>query len=325
MTKPVRPFFRRPQRAFPAVALAVTCAAGAVAISGCGSSSVSDPVAKAATTSNSVPGFRANITMEMDSAAIPSGITATGTGTFDVRDHAGSMNLAMQLPNSPQITQALGSSTLNLEERIRQLTIYMKMPSTLSSKLPGGKPWWKLNLAKAAAAQGLGGLSSLTSNPAGGDPSQFLQYMRGAGKVTKLGSAQIAGFNTTHYHVLVDLDKVPNKLPSADRPAVNQTIKKLESMLGSHQLPVDVWIDSNNLIRRMQMRMSLAPASGQALTMSMQITIPQYGAQPEPPVPPASQVTDLTALAGAAAGAGSSSSGSGSSNGSLGTATQPGY
>ncbi len=306
-----------------AAALAVTCAAAALAISGCGSSVV-DPVAKAATTSNSVPGFRANIIMEMESAALPTGITATGTGSFDVRDHAGAMNLAMQLPNSPQITQALGSSTLNLEERIRQLTIYMKMPATLSSKLPGGKPWWKLNLAQAAAAQGLSGLSSLTSNPAGGDPSQFLQYMRGAGKVTKLGSAQIAGFRTTHYHVLVNLDKVATKLPSSDRTAVNQTIKKLETMLGSHQLPVDVWIDGNNLIRRMQMRMSLAPASGQALTMSLQMTIPQYGAQPEPSVPPASQVSDLTSLAGAAS-AGSSSSGSGSSTGALGTATQPGY
>src|SRR5581483_667697 len=144
-----------------------------------------------------------------------------------------------------------------------QLTIYMKMPSTLSAKLPGGKPWWKLNLAQAAAAQGLSGLSSLTSNPAGGDPSQFLQYMRGAGKVSKLGSAQIAGFQTTHYHVLVDLDKVATKMPSSERSAVNQTIKKLEGMLGSHQLPVDVWIDNNNLIRRMQMHMSLAPSSGQ--------------------------------------------------------------
>lgn len=318
MIKSVTPLFHRPRRGLATLAVACTCVGGGLGISGCGSST-SDPVAKAATTSTSVAGFKANIIMEMDSAALPAGITATGSGSFDVRDHAGSMKLAMQLPNSPQITQALGSSSLSIEERIRQLTIYMKLPSSLSSKLPGAKPWWKLNLAKAAASEGLSGLTSLTNNPAGGDPSQFLQYMRGAGSVKKLGSAQIAGFNTTHYHVLVNLDKVAGKLPAADRKAVNQTIKKLESMLGSHQLPVDVWIDGNNLIRRMQMHMSLAPTSGQALNMSLQMTIPAYGAQPVPPVPPADQVTDLSALTGAISGA------SGTTKGSLGTATQPGY
>jgi hypothetical protein len=54
--------------------------------------------------------------MQVSSSAMTTPITAVGSGIFDVRDRAGSMSLAMDLGNSPQAIQALGSSTLRMEE-----------------------------------------------------------------------------------------------------------------------------------------------------------------------------------------------------------------
>lgn len=293
-------FIRHPRRGaarLSAVALAAT--AGALILGGCGTSSVSgviDPVAKAATVSNSVPGYRMNMLVQMSSPALPSAITATGSGSFDVRDRAATLSMDMHMPDVPQIRQVLGSSTLHIEERTRQLTMYMKMPAALSGKIPGGKPWWKLDLAQAAAAQGMPGLSALSASPAGSDPSQFMQFLRGAGSVKKVGSDVVAGYRTTHYHVTVDLDRAVARVPADKRAAVRQTIQKLESMLHARSMPVEVWVDSGHLIRRLLIHMSLSIPSSGAMTMAVQLTIPSYGPQAEPQLPPADQVVDLEKL-----------------------------
>src|SRR2546421_8532140 len=127
--------------------------------------------------------------VQTSSPALPSRITATGSGVFDVRDKSGSFALSMDLGNGPQVTQVLGGSTLKIEEILKWPAIYMKLPDAIMSKLPGGgKPWLKIDLTKAAAAAGVPGLSSLTSNPASSDPSQFLQYLRAvSGAITNVG------------------------------------------------------------------------------------------------------------------------------------------
>jgi hypothetical protein len=278
-------------------------AAAVVAISGCGTSSTIDPVAQAATRSTSAPGYRMTLAMNLSSSQLPGPITGTGSGSFQTRNHTGSMSMSMSLGalgSNPQVQQALGGSSLRIDEVLDHLTVYMKLPSALSSKLPGGKPWWKINIAKAASSLGMPGLSTLASNPAGNDPSQMLGYLRASsGHFKNLGKASVNGAETTHYSASIDFDKIPDRFPPSERNAVRQTINTLKSMVHLSALPVDVWIDQHHLVRRMAFAFDeQLPSIGQ-MHLSMRMDFTDYGPQPAPSLPPASQVTDIGSLAGA--------------------------
>jgi hypothetical protein len=289
---------------------ALVSAIGAVTVAGCGGGSVAssiDPVAQAATTSTHTAGYKMNMSLRLTSSALPNAITGDGQGAFSVPDHAGSVTLNLNLGNSPAIVQALGGSTLQVQEVIKGSTVFLKLPSALT-KAPqfGGKPWVEVDISKLS---GLGGLSSLTSNPATGDPSQMLNYLRAAsGKITTVGSEPINGVQSTHYRGAISLDRVANALPGANRAAVQQSIQSLEKLTNLRQLPYDVWVDGQHLVRRLSLSFS-ETVSGQSVAMSLRIDIPEYGPQPLPALPAADQVTNLNALAaaaGAAAGSGTS-------------------
>jgi Zn-dependent alcohol dehydrogenase len=295
---------------------ALACAALVLFVAACGSSSSSTSVtssnaaatvAKAASASAGAAGYKMTLSMKISSPALSKPLTASGNGSFSVPDHAGSFNLSLDLSNEPQVAQVLGSSTFQIEEIIKTPIIYVKLPPALAQKIPGGKPWLKIDLDKAAAAAGIPGLSSLTGNPASSDPSQLLQYLRAvSGTITKVGSDQVGGVQTTHYKATISLDKVPDALPTAQRKGAQQAIASLENLTHMHSLPVDVWIDDHNLVRQMQLSFA-SSSNGQTVNTQLTIAIPEYGPQQPPTVPPDSQVTDASAFLSAAAAAGAGS------------------
>jgi hypothetical protein len=295
MTK--RLIITRARLSAAAIGAAAIVAGGA--ISGCGASNAIDPVAKAADRSSATSGFRMSMAMQISTSALPGGIAATGTGSFDPPAHTGSFAMTMALPSSAALRQVFGSAGLHLEEVLKGSTVYVKLPAALAARLPGvsAAPWLKVDLSKRGGSQG-SALSSLTSNPVSGDPSQLLQYLRGSGGMTKVGTEQVAGRSTTHYRGHVSLDQVASRVPSASRQAVSHAISMLESQGFPKQLPVDVWVDGQGLVRQMLMKMSASP-SGQSLAMTIRVTIPQYGPQPAPAVPPASQISNPSGALGA--------------------------
>lgn len=283
----------------------IACAAAAFAIAGCGSSSsnssASNQVARAAFVSTSSAGYRMQFGMQLSTSALPTPITAVGDGRFNVRQRSGAITLDMNFGNIPQISAVLGSSTFRLQELIDGTTVYIKFPTALASKLPSlsGKPWVKIDIAKAASAAGVPGIGSLVNNPASSDPSQFLQYLRAAGSIAKVGTETVNGIETTHYRAVIDLDKVPNTLPAAQKSQAQTAIAGLEKLTNLHQIPVGVWIDNQNLVRRLRMAFRESLPSGQSVSTAITVNIVEYGPQPPPVLPPADQVTDASALAGA--------------------------
>jgi hypothetical protein len=204
----------------------------------------------------------------------------------------------MSIPQLKAVMPASGGA-LHMNIILRDRTLYMRMPAILAAKLPGSRPWLKLDASKLGSGMGTGGLGSLFDSPGMQDPSQFLQYLRGvSGNVTKVGTDVVGGVRTTHYRASIDLEKALSRLSGSNAAAGRRLGQLFKALLHSGQLPVDVWIDSSDHVRRMAFHMNASVGSGQSMTMAMQLTIPQYGPQPEPQAPPAGQVTDLGSMMG---------------------------
>jgi hypothetical protein len=285
---------KRVRRYGAAVAAAAAAASVAVTASGCGAANTLDPVAKAASISTTTRGFQMRFEVRFGSPQLPTALTATGTGSIDARDRTGSVVFVMNAGNDPDLKKALGGLTLRLEELVDGTTVYVKLPPAIASKLPGGRPWMKVDLAKAS---GVPGFSSLANNPVSSDPSQFLSYLRAtSGHVSKLGTEVVNRVQTTHYHATISLDRVPDALPSASRKGAKQAVSSIEQLTGLKQLPVDAWIDSNNLIRRMRLSFAESLAPSVKLNIGMTMDFIKYGPQPKPAFPSPDQVSDASSL-----------------------------
>ncbi|HJS94876.1 MAG TPA: hypothetical protein VJ741_11460 [Solirubrobacteraceae bacterium] len=265
-------------------ALTLASIALAAAVTGCGAtkaiSGAVDPVAQAATRTAQAPGYR----MSVSTVATTAGTTVRGTmtGVIDTARHTGAFTT----------NETVAGHAVSIVERLSGTTIYMKLPnqSALDS-LTGGKPWLKLDFSRALGAFGLGGLTTQSSNPA-----QFIDYLRAVGaKHTRVGTATIDGVQTTHYHVVINLDNYPKLFPADRRAAAARGVSTLENAIGSHTMPMDAWIDSQNLLRRMSFSFGECVQS-QHLTLAMTMNLSDYGPQTVPAAPAASDAYDLTPL-----------------------------
>jgi len=274
-------------------------AALAFLLLGSGGTQLGSPIAQAATLSSSTPGFRMHMSLQISSSALSSPITATATGVVDVRDHAGALSMVMDVGDEPQVVQQLGSSSLRFDMVTEGTTAYAKLPSALTNALgTSGRPWLKVDAAKLS---GLPGLSSLASGPTTSDPSQTLQMLKSvSGSVVNLGPQRMDGFQTTHYRAGVSLARLVDNLPSADRSAAQQAFSSLQQALPNGELPMDVWIDGEHLVRRITTSLDLSLPTGANMQETATVDFSDYGPQSPPATPPADEVFDASSLAGAA-------------------------
>jgi hypothetical protein len=277
--------------------------AGAILIAGCGSSSKQTakqpPTAtltRAAYVSSTTPGYRAVISLKENVPSVGQ-ITATGTGAFQLKPrHEGSMVMRLSIPSAA----SSGLGTLQMQAVYVPGTIYMKLPPQLARRIPGGKPWLLINLNQLGKAAGIPGLGSLANSSSSlNNPAQYVDYLRATtdGTVRNLGQATINGVNTTHYHAVIDLNKLPNVVPASSRASVRQLVAALKKRGTKTQLPIDAWIDSAQRIRRVVITYTV-PINGQQASLTTQVDFVQYGPQPAPTIPPASQTQNLLSLAG---------------------------
>jgi hypothetical protein len=292
-----RPRRHRSKLLAGAVAVAVL-AALAFLLFGSTGSQFGGPIARAATLSSTTAGYRMHMTMEMTSSALSSPITATGRGVVDLRDHATSMSLAMNLGNEPQVIQQLGSSKVRIDTITDGAVVYAKLPSALTSGLgTSGRQWIKVDLAKLSS---LPGLSSLASNPTTSDPSNILRSLRSASvSVVNLGHQRVGGFETTHYQAELSLAHLADGLPPAQRSAAAQALSTLQQAIPAGEFPADVWIDAHNLVRRVRMSLAFGLPNGPSTQETVTIDLSHYGRQRPPATPPSDQVLDLSTLTGA--------------------------
>jgi hypothetical protein len=249
-----------------------------------------DPIAQAASASTKQLGFRMNMRFSISSPALGAPFAASGTAMVDPGDKTASMALRLDYSHLPQAAQALGGGTLQLAMILDGRDMYVRLPQAVVNKVPklGGKPWVKVNVAKAT---GVPGLSSSGGGPTTTDPAAMLkQLLAAAGSVTNAGQQQVDGVPTTHYRAQLSLSRLGSKVPMSERAL-------FQKLMGDAGIPVDVWIDDHHLVRRVTVSLALNSPSGPALQASFTADITDYGPQPRPTLPPADQVTDASSTA----------------------------
>jgi hypothetical protein len=243
-----------------------------------------DPVASAATKTEQAGGSKMSMTADVNSPAGQS-YEITANGAFDQQEGEMTMDLS-NLLQSTGLPVGSGSGIV-----LRYLTengdpvVYMEMPF-LASELPAGKTWIRLDLEKAGKSLGVD-FSQLLSQ-SNQNPAQTLDLLRASGDVTTVGPDTVDGVATTEYEGSIDLAKAA-KL----RGLPQDLVQKLEDATGASEIPVEVWIGADGLVRQMRETIDTT-TGGQPLTTTMTMDMSDFGTDVSVSAPPSDEVLDIT-------------------------------
>jgi hypothetical protein len=259
--------------------IVLALAAGAVGASGCGGSGGNGaapvtPVVRAAYVTAREPGYRFDLTFDMSLAGHSA--TISGTGSINERDQQGTMSI-----------QA-GGQTLTV--LLQKPYIYTQVPDGSATPVTHGKRWLRANVD--VYSQAFGGSNPFGSSEVGA--KQVLGFLKSSGQVSDLGSQTIDGVLTTHYHALVDFGRYAATVAPAHRATAQRYADALQRITGRSTLPIDVWVDAQQRVRRISLQIHMCTKQGH-FNESMTMDLYDYGRQPavvKPP--PASEVTDIT-------------------------------
>lgn len=226
----------------------------------------------------------ARMTMKVDATVDGRRQSATGDGTIDLADGTSDMTIEM------------GGE--RVEQRVVDQNLYQKLPAALREKLSGDKPWIKIDLREAAAQNAAVGGIRLEN------PARAVDYAKALSDddAKRLGTEKIDGVNTTRYRVTVDVEELAGEDTARG--------EQLQQQLGE-SLPMDLWLDEQNRIRRQQFEVSLDGAAAgsqttqdsgnarrqqppQDATVRTVIEFGDFGTEVDVSAPPAGQTADVT-------------------------------
>jgi hypothetical protein len=262
---------------------AVICAA--LIASGCGSTTATlDPAAEAAQTTSRAGGAHMSMTMrfELPGSSAPLQMRATGSFNFTAKEG----DLAAHITGLPKLPGGM----LRMTELYKAGVAYVNSP-LMAGKLPHGASWLKLDLGRYAQSVGIDTQSLMGGQS---DPSQYLQYLEASGgQVRVVGHENVRGVATTHYAGTVDVAKALERLHSSNSAKLRAFLDKARAELGSSKIPLDVWIDGQHLVRRMDMSLPLAQ-SAQHISLDLRVELFDFGATPTVTAPSGSDVFEMT-------------------------------
>jgi hypothetical protein len=126
------------------------------------------------------------------------------------------------------------------------------------------------------------------------DPSQGLDYLRGATDIQEVGREDVRGVPTTHYKGVVELRRVADQFPE-----LQPSVERLIQQTGIDRVPVEVWVDDDNLVRRMRQSYEGAQVGpGASMDMTSTVELYDFGTKVDVSPPPADETVDLSQLIG---------------------------
>lgn len=270
---------------------ALAAAVTAIAASGCSSAGTAtlDPVAQAAEVTTHSGGAHIALSIQMNLGSLGGSLDIVGNG--DLNFETGEGEVFCTLSGFGALAQSpIGANGTEMTEVYKDQNIYVSSP-LFAGKLPNGASWVGVNLGRIAAQYDLEpqALSSGESNPA-----EYLEYLKAyGGSLQPAGHAVVRGVPTSVYSGAIDLRRAAQTLPSHDRAATEASYGRLIAQIGTSSLPVRVWLDSHELIRRLTMTIPVTVAQSK-LQISIQEELFDFGATPAVSAPAASQVYEAT-------------------------------
>jgi hypothetical protein len=246
----------------------------AAVLSGCGGGDSSKtaseitPITQAAYVTTRGLGFK--MAMSASVAVADKPFTLNATGAFTEHGRLGALN--------ETVDGRAATAIIDLPY------VYFRV----GGRMIKGKPWGKANLEGFARALGAG--DSLNASL---DPSRWIDYLKATGQAAIVGHQTLRGERTTHYHVVVDLNRYPSVVPADGRVQARQHADLMRRVTGQSRLPMDVWIDPHQLVRRYQIDVPLCFA-GEKIGESVNLELYDYGQQTIPQPPPSFEVSDLS-------------------------------
>ena len=182
-------------------------------------------------------------------------------------------------------------------------TMYVQAPMFEMLGIEGWISMTPEDMGTSADAMGLGAGAY--------DFTQTLESLRGVtGDPERVGEDEVRGVEATHYEATMNLGEALEQAPEEQREQLEAAFDQLGGgeELDEVDIPVDVWIDDDDLPRRLQMDMgSMFAAAGMASgEMTMTIEMFDYGEPVDIVVPSPDEVTSFAEALGGRAGVGGS-------------------
>jgi hypothetical protein len=187
-----------------------------------------DPVAQAADKTTSVAGAH----FQMSARIGDKSDTIAFSGPGEIADHGKRLHMRLTLPASVLGAGEKGNAQFEL------------VSSDNAYYLRGG-PFQQLAPGKWVKVKSTDPSFQLGQN----DPSQMLQYLRATSNIDEQGKETVRGVATTHYAARLQLDKVADRVS----PDAARALKQATKTLGAKEIPLDVWVDGDGLVRRIKM------------------------------------------------------------------------
>lgn len=231
-------------------------------------------------------------------AAAPGAVASSGSYSFEITVDAemGAVSNSFGLTGSVDAEAKRSSASFDLGGGAMQLVsdgtvLYLQVPEAARAST-GGKAWAKLDVGEVM--QGFGGLGSST------DPTASFENLRQASgtEVEDLGSEDVRGTSTRHFRTELDLTSQLDSMGGAGAAALGPMREQLKAV------PVDVWLDGDDRIRRQRTTLDLAGLGAGKVVTTVEAF--DYGKAVTIEVPAADEVFegDMSSL-GALFGAGS--------------------
>jgi len=206
-------------------------------------------------------------------------VSFTETGVFDFARSRGMVS--MQNP--------VGITEIFLPPKA-----YIKVPGGAGGSLTHGKTWIVVD---AGMPGGPGAVGSLLGSPGSStDPADLLASLTAiSSSVTRLGTSVIRGVPVTGLRVDVNPAKAAVRVPRWERAG----FLEFAQILGPGAIPVEVWVDGQNLVRRVTLSLHMpggadAPAGARLVQAT---DFYDFGVPVRVSAPPAAQIASMPQLA----------------------------
>jgi hypothetical protein len=230
----------------------------------------------------------ARIAMELNRTGGQAPGTSNSTGVIDLREKVGEVKLSATgwMPFSTPgvrttVISANGDAYVGLDD---------------ARRVPGMKPWIRMIGSGPFTFGSYIGLDF-------SQPHLGLEELRDAVSVIELGRDRLRGVTVRHFHAEISVERYVASLPPGSPAEDRKALVEAYHQAGTSSLPVDVWVDGQGRVRKLQSRFNWPAAStvsgpGQQVdspggVLAWTVEFYEFGVPVHVEIPPADQVTDF--------------------------------